>query len=127
MRTRSPARARFLGLWTAGWLALLLVLGMVRFGDPALQWPVLLVPALWALVALRPRRPAERRPPARARRRPPADEDLDDWPEEPWTEDTWTEQPWTEEQRAWPPPGERTDTVERPALRRRSDRRHDRW
>jgi hypothetical protein len=47
---------RFLGLWTAGCLAVLLVVGLVWVGDLSLQWPVLLVPALWALVALRPRR-----------------------------------------------------------------------
>ena len=47
---------RALGLWTAGWLAVLLAVGITRLGDWALQWPVLLVPVLWALVALRPRR-----------------------------------------------------------------------
>ena len=131
MRARSPARARFLGLWTAGWLALLLVLGMVRFGDPALQWPVLLVPALWALVALRPRRSAGPPPTRSSRRR--GTEDLradrewrdperseDEWPDPEWPEDEWIEDP---RARDAPPlrPGERTDTVERPALRRRSD------
>ena len=117
MHTRSPARARFLGLWTAGWLALLLVLGMVRWGDPALQWPVLLVPAGWALVALRPRRSAGARRSAPPRRRHPIDDELDDWHREPRTD----------AQPRWPAPGERTDTVERPALRRRPDGAGDRW
>jgi hypothetical protein len=53
---RDPAEARTLGLWTAGWLAVLLVAGLVWLGDLTLQWPVLAVPLLWALVALRPRR-----------------------------------------------------------------------
>ncbi|CCG01771.1 conserved protein of unknown function [Blastococcus saxobsidens DD2] len=119
-----------MGLWTAGWLALLLVLGMVRFGDPALQWPVLLVPALWALAALRPRRSAGP-PPARPRRRVTEDGWADDeWREDEWREDEWREDErpedeWVEDPRARGatrlPPGERTDTVERPALRRRSD------
>lgn len=50
-----------LGLWTASWLFALLLGGLLWVGDLALQWPVLLVPALWAVVALRPRRGA--RPP----------------------------------------------------------------
>ncbi len=45
-----------LGLWSAGWLAVLLVVALLWIGDPALQWPVLLVPLAWALVAVRPRR-----------------------------------------------------------------------
>jgi hypothetical protein len=49
---RSPREARLLGLWTAGWLALLLLIGLVWLGDWRLQWPVLLVPASWALVAM---------------------------------------------------------------------------
>ena len=53
---RSPRERRLLGLWTAGWLAFLLVVGLLRVGDLSLQWPVLLVPLVWALVALRPRR-----------------------------------------------------------------------
>ena len=44
-----------LGLWTAAWLGGLLLFGLLRFGDLSLQWPVLIVPVLWALVALRPR------------------------------------------------------------------------
>ncbi|MGY2081441.1 hypothetical protein [Modestobacter sp. SYSU DS0657] len=47
---------RALGLWTAGWLLVLLVAGVLWLGDLSLQWPVLLVPVLWAAVAVRPRR-----------------------------------------------------------------------
>ena len=50
------ARDRTLGLWTAGWLAVLLLAGLLWLGNLSLQWPVLLVPLLWALVAMRPRR-----------------------------------------------------------------------
>jgi len=46
---------RLLGLWTAGWLALLLLIGLLWLGDVSVQWPVLLVPLVWALVAVRPR------------------------------------------------------------------------
>jgi hypothetical protein len=53
---RDPSEARVLGLWTAGWLAVFLVLGLLWLGDLSLQWPVLAVPVVWALVALRPRR-----------------------------------------------------------------------
>jgi hypothetical protein len=53
---RTPRQARFLGLWTAAWLFALLLAGLLRFGNPAVQWPVLGIPLLWALVALRPRR-----------------------------------------------------------------------
>jgi hypothetical protein len=56
MARRDPREARVLGLWTAGWLAVLLVLGLLWLGDLSVQWPVLAVPVLWALVALRPRR-----------------------------------------------------------------------
>ncbi len=53
---RPTARERrVLGLWTAGCLAVLLLVGLLRFGEFSLQWPVLLVPLVWALVALRPR------------------------------------------------------------------------
>jgi hypothetical protein len=37
------------------WLAVFLVAGLVWLGDLSLQWPVLVVPLLWALVALRSR------------------------------------------------------------------------
>jgi hypothetical protein len=47
---------RLLGLWTAGWLAGLLVAGLLWVGDLSVQWPVLLVPLIWALIAVRPRR-----------------------------------------------------------------------
>ncbi|SCX38462.1 hypothetical protein SAMN03159343_0418 [Klenkia marina] len=49
---------RVLGLWTATCLLVALVVGLLWVGDIALQWPVLLVPVVWALVALRPRRPS---------------------------------------------------------------------
>jgi peptidoglycan/LPS O-acetylase OafA/YrhL len=52
MPRRSPREARLLGLWAAGWLAVLLVAGLLWLGEPSLQWPVLLVPAIWALVAV---------------------------------------------------------------------------
>ena len=55
MARPTAAQRRLLGLWTAGWLAVLLVAGLVWVGDLSLQWPVLLVPALWALLALRHR------------------------------------------------------------------------
>jgi hypothetical protein len=88
---RDAREARTLGLWTASWLALLLLAGLLWVGDVAVQWPVLVIPAIWALVALRPRRGNRVRP------------------------------------RGWENvtgPG-RTDTVERPALRVRPDRRGD--
>lgn len=53
----TPAEKRALGLWTAACLLVLLVALLLWVGDLALQWPVLLVPVLWAAVALRPRRP----------------------------------------------------------------------
>jgi hypothetical protein len=92
---RDPRSARLLGLWTAGWLAVLLLGGLLWLGDLSLQWPVLGVPVLWALVALRPRRRG-------------VDDEDDDWepippPDRSWQQDL----------------GHRTDTVERPALRNR--------
>jgi hypothetical protein len=48
----SPRQARALGLWTASWLFVLLLAGVLWLGDLTLQWPVLLVPVLWALIAL---------------------------------------------------------------------------
>ncbi|WP_448642551.1 hypothetical protein [Geodermatophilus sp. URMC 63] len=90
MSRRDPEEARALGLWTAGWLFVLLLAGLLWVGDLRVQWPVLLVPALWALVALRPRqgsgrrrpdRRADRHPDRRADRRPDNRPDrLDDWP-----------------------------------------------
>ncbi len=55
MVRRTPEEARALGLWTAAWLAVLLLAGLLRLGDLSVQWPVLLIPLVWALVALRPR------------------------------------------------------------------------
>jgi hypothetical protein len=97
-----PREARFLGLWTAGWLAVLLFGGLLWLGDLSLQWPVLAVPLLWALLALRPRR--------RGYDQDDADDedDEDDWEPIP------RPAPWNRGD-----PGIRTDTVERPALRRR--------
>jgi hypothetical protein len=59
---RDPREARILGLWTAGWLAVLLVAGLLWVGDLSVQWPVLVVPLVWALVAARPRRRIADRP-----------------------------------------------------------------
>ncbi|MGY1831439.1 hypothetical protein ACI8AA_13585 [Geodermatophilus sp. SYSU D01180] len=56
MPRRDPREARALGLWTAGWLLVLLLAGLLWIGDLAVQWPVLLVPVLWAVAAVRPRR-----------------------------------------------------------------------
>jgi fatty acid desaturase len=89
MARRDPREARTLGLWTAAWLAVLLLAGLLWLGDLSLQWPVLLVPLLWALFALRPR--------PHDRGRAGGWQDL-------------------------PAPG-RTDTVERPLIRDRPDRR----
>ncbi|MFD2091909.1 hypothetical protein [Blastococcus deserti] len=61
MSRHDPQEARTLGLWTAAWLGGLLLAGVLRLGDLSLQWPVLLVPVLWALVALRPRGGRRRR------------------------------------------------------------------
>jgi hypothetical protein len=52
----TPQQRRLLGLWSAGWLAVLLLVGLLWLGDRAVQWAVLLVPLAWALVAARPRR-----------------------------------------------------------------------
>jgi hypothetical protein len=102
---RDPRSARLLGLWTAGWLAVLLLGGLLWLGDLSLQWPVLGIPLLWALVALRPRRGRS------------AAED-DDWEPIPPPDRSWRQ-----DQR--PDLGHRTDTVERPALRNRdSDDRY---
>ncbi|NEK85519.1 hypothetical protein GCU60_07060 [Blastococcus saxobsidens] len=142
MRPRTPARKRFLGLWTAGWLGLLLVLAMLRFGDPAVQWPVLLVPALWALVALRPRRRSGRAGARRAAREPETleaelfpDDGQDDDPryddaryDDSRYDDARYGDARYDDDPPTPPPGMRTDTVERPALRGPSDDRDDdRW
>ncbi len=94
MSRRDPQSARVLGLWTAGWLAVFLVAGMVWLGEPTVQWPVLAVPLLWALVALRPRRSGR-------------DDAWDDGQDDDWPPEL-PEQPGA---------GYRTDTVERPAVR----------
>jgi hypothetical protein len=60
MAGRDPREPRALGLWTAAWLAGLLVAGLLWVGDLSVQWPVLLVPLLWALIAVRPRRSEDR-------------------------------------------------------------------
>jgi hypothetical protein len=49
---RTARQKRALALWTAGWLFVLLLVGVVWLGDLWLQWPVLLVPVVWALVAV---------------------------------------------------------------------------
>lgn len=105
-----------LGLWTAGWLAVFLVAGMLWLGEPSVQWPVLAVPLLWALVALRPRR--------RAAAEWSGDDGWDGYPDDDrddlaWEDDDRDGHGWGERPRV--PPGERTDTVERPALRRPED------
>jgi hypothetical protein len=71
MVRHDPREARTLGLWTASWLGALLLGGLLWLGDLSLQWPVLLIPVLWALVAVRPRRnrrAAADPPPALGRR-----------------------------------------------------------
>ena len=102
MARRDPREARILGLWSASWLAVLLIAGLVRLGDLTLQWPVLLVPVLWAAVTLR-------------RRRDPRYRDDDDRYDGP--HDVGPAAPW----------GKRTDTVERPALRPRRERPDRGW
>ena len=52
MTRRTPRETRLLGLWTAGWLAILLLICLAWVGVWSLQWWVLLVPAGWAAVAL---------------------------------------------------------------------------
>jgi hypothetical protein len=72
---RTPRQARFLGLWTASWLFALLLALLLRVGDLRVQWPALLVPGLWGLVALaRGRRSPARRPPGDDDVRRPADD-----------------------------------------------------
>jgi hypothetical protein len=99
VRRRDPRSARLLGLWTAGWLFALLLAGVLRLGDLHVQWPVLLVPVLWALVALRPRRRAAPHDGASVDDR---EDDGDAWDDD----DSWEPIP----------PAVRTDTVERPAV-----------
>jgi hypothetical protein len=49
---RSPREARVLGLWTACWLAVLLLIGLAWVGNWRLEWPLLVIPAVWAAIAL---------------------------------------------------------------------------
>jgi hypothetical protein len=110
MSRRPAAERRLLGLWTAGWLAVLLLALMLWLGEFRLQWPVLLVPVLWALVAVRPRR-----------RRDVEDGDVENEDGSSYWDgpDHWDdgENPYR------PPSGGRTDTVERPSIRDERDRR----
>jgi hypothetical protein len=94
--SRTPQQARFLGLWTASWLFVLLLGLLLWVGDLRVQWPALLVPAVWALVAVtRGRRRREvRRPPEDDDFWPP--EDDDPLPPEPRTPPT-RELPWLPE------------------------------
>ncbi|TKJ18815.1 hypothetical protein [Blastococcus sp. CCUG 61487] len=112
MSRRDPRRARLLGVWTAGWLAVFLLAGVLRLGDLSVQWPVLAVPLLWLLVALRPRR----RPAWEQHRLDGAEHD-EGWADEDWDDGSWDDGGWDDG--ALPPPGaeNRTDTVERPAVR----------
>jgi len=74
-------RSRFLGLWTAGWLFAFLLALLLRVGDLRVQWPALLVPVVWALVAwVRGRPRGARRPPVDDGLRPPEDDEF--WPPE---------------------------------------------
>ena len=59
MSRRDPGQARVLGLWTAAWLGVFLLAGLLWVGDLSVQWPVLAVPLVWALVAVRPRRSSD--------------------------------------------------------------------
>jgi hypothetical protein len=105
MSPRPAAERRALGLWTASCLAVLLAVGVTRLGDWSLQWPLLAVPLIWALVALRPRRGV--------RRRRDEAEEASYWD----APDHWGEEgnPYRR------PHPERTDTVEAPWVR---DERH---
>jgi len=116
---RDPRRARVLGVWTASWLAVFLLAGLLRLGDVAVQWPVLLVPLLWALVALRPRR----RPAWEVVRADQWDDDHDDdWDDDRDDAAAWDDHRWDDDRsrRRAHRPAERTDTVERPAVYRPS-------
>jgi hypothetical protein len=75
---RTPRQTRFLGLWTACWLFVFLLALLLWVGDLRVQWPALLVPVGWALVAW----PRGRRGGRAAVRRPDDDQPLPD--EEPW-------------------------------------------
>ena len=93
--SRTPQQSRFLGLWTASWLFVLLLALLLWVGDLRVQWPALLVPVVWALVAgVRGRRREVRRPPEDDDFWPP--EDDDELPPEPRTPPT-RELPWLPE------------------------------
>jgi hypothetical protein len=101
MSRRPAAERRLLGLWTAGCLAVSLGVGLTVLGDWSLQWPVMAVPALWALVALRPR--------GGERRRPEPEDDVPSYWDGP--------DHWGEEGAPHRRPPARTDTVEAPWVR----------
>src|SRR4051794_40555917 len=85
----TPRQSRFLGLWTATWLFAFLLALLLWVGDLRVQWPALLVPVVWALVALtRGRRDGRG---SRAAVRRPDDDD-----------------PWPPDEEPWPPPESRT-------------------
>lgn len=89
---RTPQQSRFLGLWSATWLFVLLLALLVWVGDLRVQWPALLVPVVWALVALARgrRRSAGRRPAEDDDYWPPEDDDAPRTPptrELPWLPD----------------------------------------
>jgi hypothetical protein len=90
MGRRDPREARLLGLWTAAWLAVLLLVGLLWLGDLSLQWPVLIVPVLWALVAARPRRRDRDRPRGWEVRPAPVRTDTVERPVLPQRRDEWT-------------------------------------
>src|SRR3954468_7696904 len=95
--SRTPQQSRFLGLWTASWLFVLLLVPLLWVGDLRVQWPGLLVPVIWALVAWgRGRRREVRRPPEDDEFWPAEDDDLPPAPAEPRTPPT-RELPWLPE------------------------------
>ncbi len=87
-----------LRLWTAACLAVLLVLGISWLGDWSLQWPVMVVPALWAMSAMLVRR---------NRHRSAENDDASYWDEPDH---------WGEDGNPYRPPV-RTDTAEAPWVR----------
>jgi hypothetical protein len=105
---RTARQKRLLGLWTAGWLAVLLLAGLLVAGDVRVQWPVFAVPLLWALVAVRPRRGGYG--PRRGR-----DDDLSDVPGF-WDDPPGAERPARRWDGAAPPPAAAPRTREAEAL-----------
>ncbi|NYJ06306.1 hypothetical protein [Petropleomorpha daqingensis] len=92
--SRTPQQSRFVGLWTASWLFVFLLGLLLWVGDLRVQWPALLVPVVWALVAwVRGRRRAVRRPPEDDDVWPPEDDDVPPAPRQPPTR----ELPWLPE------------------------------